>query len=157
MIVLNAISGLSNKYCLIFLVNFYSQQCTQTFWTLKHMKTEEQVTFLVTNPRLWLVTALLVSHPLVWVMSFYPNTLYEHPTSFITTFCNNEHSKTSDVNRVWVGYKRHMTQNFWKCHIIHILTSAVFEERFYNILFDNLCILCLCLRCAVLCLNTSDE
>ena len=51
----------------------------RAFWNVwklpKPNKTKNQVTFLVTNLGLRLVTPLLVSHPRVWVMTFYRDTL----------------------------------------------------------------------------------
>lgn len=44
-------------------------------WQLwMHNKMKDQVTFLVTNPGLWLLTSLKVSHLRVWVKTFSQNT-----------------------------------------------------------------------------------
>lgn len=57
----------------------------RAFWSvwklLKPNTTKDQVMFLVTNLGLRLVTPLLVSHPCVWVMTFYRDTLPKRWTS----------------------------------------------------------------------------
>ena len=49
----------------------------RAFWNVrrlsKHNKMKDQGNFLLTNFSLRLVTTLLVSHPRVWVVTFYPN------------------------------------------------------------------------------------
>lgn len=81
------------------------------FWrSSKHNKTKDQVTFLITNPNLRLVTTLLDCHPHVGVITFYRNTLTK-----CWTFWNVRGLKVFLHSHMW-GYflKRRTFRNVWR-------------------------------------------